>query len=90
MHTRLFAAVALAAALVPAMAGAASAETRRHAGTAAPEAVADHESGGNFLTAVLTRLIVPEARDPRRPPVAYADNPDLIGNRRGSTNAMFW
>jgi len=89
MNTRLFAAAVLAAALVPAMAGAASADTRRHAGTTAPRAATEYDSGTNCLSTFLTRLIVPDARDARRP-VAYADNPDLIGHRRGSSNAMSW
>jgi hypothetical protein len=42
-------------------------------------------SAGDHVVTFLTRLIVPDFND-RRPPVASADNPELIGRRPGASN----
>lgn len=82
MNNKILAAAVLAAALVPTVANA----QRGH--EVAPQPVAERDPGVvDHVSTFLTDLIIP--RDDGRPSVAYADNPDLIGNRRGSTN-MAW
>ncbi len=95
MNPKFLAAAAFAATLVPAIANAASADAQRHAGAIGdavpPKAVTEYDSGAtNCVSAFLTRLIIPDARDARRPPVAYADNPNLIGHGPGPSDAQSW
>ena len=82
MKTKVLAAAALAVALVPATANA------QRAPDVASQPVAQRgPSIADRAATFLTDLIVP--RDDGRPYVAYADNPDLIGTRRGSTDAAW-
>ncbi len=88
MNAKFLAAAAFVVALVPTLANAASVND-----PSAPKAVTEHDRGAtNDGPAFLTRLIVPGAggQDAHRPPVAYADNPNLIGHRDGSSDAMRW
>ena len=80
MNSKILAAAALAVALVPAVANAQSGHDARPVAQRDPSVV---DRASSFLA----DLIVP--RDDGRPSVAYADNPDLIGTRRGSTD-MAW
>lgn len=74
MNRKILAAATLAIAFVPAIAN-------------ADQAYADGslESGASRFASFVARLIIPE-QDPNARPVAYADNPQLIGHRPGSTN----
>lgn len=79
MNNKALAAVAFAAALVPAVANA----QRGYEVPAQP--IAQRDQGlANRVTTFLADVIIPH--DDGRPPVAYADNPDLIGNRYGATD----
>ena len=91
MTAKFLAATAFALALLPATA---NAQREQHItgdaaiGThdTAPRPAGEYRSNaGDRVVTFLTRLIVPDFND-RRPPVPYADNPDLIGNRYGSSN----
>lgn len=77
MNSKFLAAATLAIAFIPAIAN-------------ADQVYGSSESSGSSFTAFLTRLIVPGADKDRigEQSVAYADNPELIGHRRGSTNAF--
>lgn len=46
------------------------------------------ESSVSRFAAFVARLIIPE-QDPNARPVAYADNPQLIGHRHGSTHSVY-
>lgn len=82
MKYKALVAVAFAATLVPAVANA----QRDYEVPSQP--VAQRDQGlANRVTTFLTDVIIPH--DSGQPSVAYADNPDLIGSRRGSTD-MAW
>ena len=57
----------------------------------ADQVYTDHsaESRSSSFVAFMTKLIVPSADQSSQRPVAYADNPELIGHRRGSTNTAW-
>lgn len=82
MSNKLLAAAALAAVLVPGVANAGPV-TR----DGARPSVTEREPVVNPVTGFVTWLIVPGATGERSP--AYADNPELIGSRRGSTDMAF-
>lgn len=91
MTSKFLVAAAFALALVPTVANADAQRDRRATGDvaigthdAAPQQDARSNAGDRVVT-FLTRVIIPDFND-RRPPIAYADNPELIGNRYGSTN----
>lgn len=78
MTSKFLATAAFALALVPAVA---------NAGEVAHDtsSIADYGSkAADGVVTFLTKVIVPD--DNGQPPIAYADNPELIGTRRGSTN----
>lgn len=77
MNIKFLAAAALAIAFIPGIAN-------------ADQVYGSSESNGSPFIDFLTRLIVPGADKDRaaEQSVAYADNPELIGHRRGSTNAF--
>lgn len=77
MNSKFLAAATLALAFVPAIAN-------------ADQVYGSSDTSGSPFVAFLTRLIVPGADKNRaaEQSVAYADNPELIGHRRGSTNAF--
>lgn len=78
MSSKFLAAATLAIALVPAIA---------NANQIYSESASD--SGSSCFVTFMTKLIVPSADKDHRQPVAYADNPELIGHRRGSTNTAW-
>lgn len=79
MKYKALVAVAFAAALVPAVANA------RRGYEVPGQPVAQRDQGiGNRVTTFLTDVIIPH--DTGEAPIAYADNPDLIGNRHGATD----
>ncbi|WP_370673508.1 hypothetical protein [Pleomorphomonas sp. PLEO] len=80
MNSKFLAAATLAIALAPAIANA----DQIYSGGAADSA------SSRFVT-FMTKLIVPGADKDQatRQPIAYADNPELIGHRRGSTNTVW-
>lgn len=93
MNAKFLAAAAFALALVPAVANADAQRDRRATGDvairthdAAPrQDVRYRSNAGDCAVSFLTRVIVPDFNDRQRP-IPYADNPDLIGHRRGFTN----
>ncbi|WP_026791677.1 hypothetical protein [Pleomorphomonas oryzae] len=80
MNSKLLAAAALAVALVPSVANA-----QRGTRDVAPQPTAERNPCvTDHVSTFLTNLIIPQ--DNGQPSVAYADNPDLIGNRYGATD----
>lgn len=89
MTAKLLAAAAFALVLLPA---AANAQRERHVtgdaviGTHDVQPTTEYRTNtGDRVVTFLTRVIVPDFNDRQRS-VAYADNPDLIGNRYGATD----
>jgi hypothetical protein len=78
MNNKFLATATFALALIPAIANADQAYSQGAA-----------DSGSSRFVAFMTNLIVPGADEATRRPVAYADNPELIGHRRGSTNTVW-
>ena len=89
--------IALPTQVNPANAAAAAADAERYATVAdgavigthgvSPKAVTEYDPGASDgQSAFVTKLIIPGSTAPiaHRSTVAYADNPDLIGNRAGS------
>ncbi len=74
MNRKILVAATLAIAFIPAIANADQSYSN-----------GSGESSLSRFAAFVARLIIPE-QDPNARPVAYADNPQLIGHRPGATN----